>query len=671
MFNFRNAPITTKFILLFLFIALLPLAVATYISYNSSQRVLKEEITRSLVAVAENKANKISAYLHEKERDLVRLSHTPDIIVAVEKLDDAFDKGGVDSPEYTEVDGNFRGFFTYYQRSSGYENLFVIRPYGDVIFSAKKEELGLNYMSEKYKDSQLTKLFVKVNISLEAGVSGFEYYPETDEAAVFIAAPVFKAGDVIGVVVAQMSNKGLYEFVRDYAGLGETGETVLVSKIGDEAVYISPLRFDDRAAFRRKVAIGSRQQLCVQQALRGEEGSGIFTDYRGKEVLAVSRFLPTFRLGMVVKMDTAEVLASANRLRNTLFKISLGLLTIVVIMAIIIARSVSSPIKELTKVSGTITGGDLTARARINAKDEIGELAQSFNQMTDSLVEAKANVEQKKEELEEQKKLLEKANKELDSFVYTASHDLRAPLRGIGAFASFLDEDYKDKLDEEGRGHVSEIRKGVDRMSRLIEDLLTLSRISRIQNPYEDVNINALIDSIVERIKFDIREYKVDLKIQENMPTVHCDRIKLGEVFLNLINNAVKFSSKNNKENPRVEVGYIDEDQCHKFYVRDNGIGIDPKYHDQVFAIFRRLHTDKEYSGTGAGLSIVKKVIDDHEGRIWVESELGEGATFYFTIPKGLVRKKKIGEILIEDGVITEEELKEALKKQKDKEGAA
>ncbi len=148
------------------------------------------------------------------------------------------------------------------------------------------------------------------------------------------------------------------------------------------------------------------------------------------------------------------------------------------------------------------------------------------------------------------------------------------------------------------------------------------------------------------------------------MPVVYCDQIKIRQVFLNLINNAVKFSSKNNKENPRVEIGHNDREQEHEFYVRDNGIGIDQQNHQQVFGIFKRLHKSEEYEGTGAGLTIVKRVIVDHDGRIWIDSELGEGATFYFTIPKKLKKEKKLGEILVEQGIVSQKDIKGALKKQ-------
>jgi light-regulated signal transduction histidine kinase (bacteriophytochrome) len=363
-------------------------------------------------------------------------------------------------------------------------------------------------------------------------------------------------------------------------------------------------------------------------------------------------------------MDTAEIFGSARKLRNTLLTISLLLLLLVVTAALLIARSISRPIRELTRTSKTISAGELGARAQVITNDEIGELAHSFNLMTDTLVEAKRNVEQKKTELEEQKRLLEEVNKELDNFVYTVSHDLRAPLRGIEGFTTFLEQDYADKLDRQGRDYLGRIRGGTVRMKALIDDLLTLSRISRIKNPYEDVDMNALAASIVKRIEFDIREKKVELKVARDLPIVHCDRIKIEEVFLNLLTNAVKFSSKKKDSTPVVEIGYNDREAFHEFFVKDNGIGIDKKYHEEIFVIFKRLQTQEEYEGTGAGLSIVKRVINDHKGSVWIDSEPGKGATFYFTIPKELQTKKKLGEILLEGGRISEKDLKEALKKQ-------
>jgi len=628
----KGLNITTKFMLWFLFITLLPSTMATYTSYISARQILEREVANSLRAVADNKVNQVETYLREKVDNVTDLSHRSDIIDALEGCSKAFLKGGsAESPEYAAAYEEFRPFLSYYQKSHNYDNIFLTNPEGCIIFSSEKEKDAKSlYETALYdKESELAKVFIKAKESSRTEVSNFEYDPFAKKASAFIAAPVFKEAQIIGVIIFEMGNEGLFKFVRDYTGLGQTGDIIIATKVGNEAVVIAPLRYDPNAAFKKKISIGSKEGVGIQKAVLGKDEVAVVSDYRGEEALAVMRYLPFFKLGMVVKMDISEVLASADKLRNILIVVGGAFLIIVVIMAFIAARSIASPIKTLTRVSGIIAQGDLSARASIDAKDEIGELAQSFNQMTDRLIEAKADVEEKK-------RLLEEANKELDSFVYTASHDLKAPLRGMSAFASFLEEDYKDKLDKEGKDYLKEIREGANRMALLIEDLLKLSRISRIKNPYENVNMNVLIDTVIKRIEFDIKEKKVNLRVQQNIPIVRCDRIKMTEVFLNLINNAIKFSSKNNKENPKVEVGYVDEGRSHGFYVKDNGIGIDPKYHDEVFGLFKRLHTLEEYEGTGAGLSIVKRVIDDHGGKIWVESELGKGAAFYFTIPKNL-----------------------------------
>ncbi len=634
---FRNSKISTKFIFWFLLIALVPLIIAIYISYNSSRGVLEDEATKRIMAVADNKANQIQTYLREKERDLTQLSLISDLTDAVETFNMALEDGDVNSPRYRAVERKFRPLLAYYQKSFDYDDLLLVSSKGKIVFSVKnREDVRSVYEIALNEGSGLAEVFAEVKKSLKTKISGFEFSKQTSEAVAFIVAPILKEGDAIGAVVAKMNNQGIKEFVQDFSGLGETGETIVATKIGNEVAFVTPLRFDANAEFTRRIKIGERLGLGVQQAVEKKEGSGRSVDYQGKEVLAIWRYLPSFQLGMVVKMDIVEIFSSAKRLRKNLLVVSFVLLVIVIIAAVIIAHTISNPINELTRISSIITQGNLSERATIDTEDEIGELAWSFNQMTDSLIEAKANVEEERAKLQEQKKLLEKANQELDSFVYIASHDLTAPLRAISRFSSFLEEDCKEKLDDESKSNLDGIHKGADRMKQLIEDLLTLSRISRIKNPYEDVNINDLTTSVAGRLALDIKENKVDLRIQEKMPIVRCDRIKMEEVFLNLVNNTIKFSSKNSnkKENPKIEIGCESNNEYFKFFVKDNGIGIESEYHKEVFGIFRRLHTSSQYEGTGAGLSIVKRVIDDHGGKIWIDSKLGEGACFYFTIPK-------------------------------------
>jgi signal transduction histidine kinase len=626
---FRDMSVARKFILWFLLVALVPLIIATYISYENSEKALGREVENSLKAIADNKANVIESYLIDKKKSLTTLSHISEVIETAQKLCEA-------SPEAGAAAEEFRPFLKYYQESSGYTDIFILGPEGNVVFSVSGQK-GADSLYEaalKTGKSPLLKVFSDAKASSQTEVSDFDFSAENKSVCVFIASPVMRGGELTGIIMAQMDNKGLAGITGDYAALGSTGETMLATKTANEIAFVVPLRFDPDAVFGRRLAIASNKDVEWRKAIAGESGSGRLAGYRGKDVFAVWRHLPTFRLGMMVQMDSSEVFKSARDLRATLTKIAVVILFFTVLAALIIANSVASPIKELTRVSGNIAAGDLAARVAVTSEDELGKLAVSFNRMTGSLVEAMAKIEEKNVEVGKQKDLLEAVNKELDSFVHTVSHDLRAPLHGIEGFANFLKEDYSSRLDKEGVDYLVRIIAGTRRMNKLIDDLLTLSRISRIMNPYEYVDMNELIQSVLLRIEFDIRKQNVLMKVANGLPTVYCDKIKMGEVFLNLINNAIKFSSKNASARPTVEVGWNDREAAYEFYVKDNGIGIDKKYHSEVFGIFRRLHTQEEYEGTGAGLSIVKKVIDDHKGNIWIESEPGKGATFYFTLPK-------------------------------------
>ncbi|MFC1752829.1 ATP-binding protein [Thermoproteota archaeon] len=252
-------------------------------------------------------------------------------------------------------------------------------------------------------------------------------------------------------------------------------------------------------------------------------------------------------------------------------------------------------------------------------------------------IRGKRRLEYSLKRLNKKKRELEKVNLELDSFVYTASHDLKTPLRGISSFSNFLIDDYSDKLDKEGVKYLERIQKATERMNELINDLLTLSRISRIRHPYKMTNIERLFERILAQYDDDVK-HAITTAFQTPLPRVYCDGIKITEVFSNLISNAVKFSDINPELSSKIEIGYNETEEEHCFFVKDNGIGIAPEYHEQIFNIFTKLHSKTE--GTGLGLNIVQRIIDEHKGHIWVESEEGRGACFYFTIPKSLTLSK-------------------------------
>lgn len=228
------------------------------------------------------------------------------------------------------------------------------------------------------------------------------------------------------------------------------------------------------------------------------------------------------------------------------------------------------------------------------------------------------------------------ANKELESFSYSISHDLRSPLRAIDGFASMLEEDCAKSLDAEGRRYISVIRDNAGRMSALIDDLLKFSRLGRqrlqaADTPTEQIVQRACAEALTafpqSTAQFDIGP----------LPKSHGDASLLHQVWVNLIANAVKYSSR--VANPHVTIGGEVTGDSARYFVRDNGAGFDMRYVDKLFGVFQRLHGPDEFPGTGVGLAIVQRIVSRHGGRAWAEGELGKGATFYFTLPLGSSRE--------------------------------
>jgi PAS domain S-box-containing protein len=225
---------------------------------------------------------------------------------------------------------------------------------------------------------------------------------------------------------------------------------------------------------------------------------------------------------------------------------------------------------------------------------------------------------------------LERSNKELDEFAYIASHDLKEPLRGIHNYAMFLVEDYGDTLEDQARGHMANIQRLTKRLSLLIDKLLHYSRLGSTPLVLDEVDLDAVVDGIVAELRPVLPEGGVEIRRARRLPTVRCDAIWVRELLQNLIVNGAKY---NDKPRPLVEVGYLDGARAPTLFVRDNGIGIPTQHQDKIFRIFKRLHDRNQFGGgSGAGLTIVNKIVERHGGRIWLESCVGEGTTFYFTL---------------------------------------
>lgn len=232
------------------------------------------------------------------------------------------------------------------------------------------------------------------------------------------------------------------------------------------------------------------------------------------------------------------------------------------------------------------------------------------------------NLEKKNEELEY-------SNKELESFSYSVSHDLRTPLRALDGYCKILQEDYAQISDAERERIIGKIRYNAKKMGTLVDDLIAFSRLGKKEIKKSKINMNEMVEMVLSELN-DSLSHKAAIKL-ENLLPANADKSLLQQVWINLISNAVKYSSK--KEKPEVKIGSVESENEVKYYIKDNGAGFNMEYVSKLFGVFQRLHSENEFQGTGIGLAIVHRIIEKHGGKIWAEGKENEGATFYFTLP--------------------------------------
>jgi len=877
--------IRKKLTIMFLAFALIPILFISILTFHNYRNSLEISRLSQLQGIAAFKADKIETYFAALKTGikiiqdsytvkkslpvLIRLSHAPanaKFLAAKKMLDE--------------------GILQKMPSAIGLFDIILLNPDGKVYYTNNPEHYPKDFLNlfsgpeQKAFEEGKNKVYLS-DIFLNKA--------KGNKPGILVTAPAFDSKDVfIGVIVFEVDMSRIYKIIQDGTGLGNTGETLLAKKIGNEVLYLNPLRHNPQAALSMRIKIGDKIGRPMQQAVQSGSGVGLAVDYRGKSVVSAWRYIPSLDWGLVAKIDADEAFADVENLRN-LVVIVLGIIFVLSgIMAFSIAQSVSEPIKKLSKAAQIIGSGNLDHKAEIPLGDEIGQLSKAFDKMAQDLKIAstardaerkrfndvlnmlpvyvvlltpdyhvpfanrffeerfgkshgkccydylfhrteepcencetykvlktnaphywewtgpdnrnydiydfpftdadgsplimemgiditeqkraqeavrQANVynrnlievsldplvtispegkitdvneatvkatgvsrdrligtdfsdyftepektrdgyqlvfsqgtvkdypltirhkngkltdvlynasvyknesgnvlgvfaaardvtiqKQAETELRRHKDTLEtlvkertseletvntellRSNENLEQFAYVASHDLQEPLRTMASYSELLERRYNDKLDTDANDFIGYIVDGAKRMQRLIHDLLAYSRVGRTDMPIGEINSNAILERVINSLMPATEESKAVITLDE-LPTLVGSENNFIQLFQNLIGNALKFHGP---EPPRVHVSAEKQHGDWVFSVRDNGIGIEPQYKDRIFLIFQRLHAKNEYPGTGMGLSICKKIVEIHGGRIWVESEYGKGSTFYFTVPiKGEVK---------------------------------
>jgi methyl-accepting chemotaxis protein WspA len=387
--SFRRSgfSITTRLLLWFLLISLVPCIVLTGVISFMSSESLKKTVRLGLLAVADAKTTQLDIYVRERRADLNVAGRSPSLVDAMQRLTVVRRKEPLDSPAYLEVAKTVRPIMSHFAETFGYDNYYMFDTEGTVLFRLKPtQEMGSNLLSGPLEKSELAEVFDRVRTLLQVEISDYQIYSGQTEPAAFIAGPVFNPqGRVIGFVALQLSNSQVFRAFKDYTGLGETGEAVVMVRSGETFRLVAPPRHDPGMVTTFQGRIGDSTAIPMQRAVQGQRGYGESVDYRGQPVIAAWSYLPSFRWGMVVKQDVGEAFDLINRQRRAIVLLFVVTSLVVTAVALWLARTITQPIREAASVTNRVASGDLTVTCEGRASGEAGLLLQAIRKMIGDL----------------------------------------------------------------------------------------------------------------------------------------------------------------------------------------------------------------------------------------------------------------------------------------------
>ncbi len=607
--------LTPRLTLVFILYATALLVGVGLLAYTSGRDSLRSATISELQATALEKQAALNKWVEDKQAAITRLAADPAAIESAAALIAA----SPDSPKARAAHDRLLAEIRPRVLGGEFFELIIIDPQaGRVIAATDPSEEG------KFKENR--PFFI--NGQSGPYVQNLYYSTALQGPAMTAAAPLRAPdGRLLGVLAGRLDLAEMNAIITRRTGLRQTDDAYLVNTSG---LFVAQPRFiADPAVLQRGVHSES-----VKRCLEHNSGLVEADDYRNVPTIAVYRWLPERELCLIVEMNQAEAYGPARAFGGTIAAISGVALLVATALAVALARSLTRPILALRTGAARFGQGELALRLPETSRDELGELAREFNRMAAALAEKETQLRAYAAELEqrvqERTAELARSNHDLEQFAYVASHDLQEPLRMVSSYTQLLAKRYKGQLDADADEFIAYAVEGAARMQTLINDLLAYSRVGLRGKPFERTPTADVLEQALAGLQIALQE-QAALVTHDNLPVVAGDASQLVQLFQNLIGNAIKFRGE---APPRVHVSARDAGREWVFAVRDNGIGFDPQFAERIFVIFQRLHTRAEYPGTGIGLAICKKIVERHGGRIWVESRTGEGATFYFTLPK-------------------------------------
>ena len=637
-----------KLTVIFLVVVTLPMMFTAYYNLNNAKGLLNDLSEENLIDLSCSTSQQIDLLLIENKRTSATLAGEP-IVIEFLKASEAERLDLISQVNQT--------LQNYADNHPDYDAPGILDKNGIVIASLEPILIGKN---RSFRD------YFQASIKGESFVSDILVGRATGRAGVFLTNPVNGSdGEILGINIIWLKANAIRSIINDIE-VGEEGiaylldhDGVIIAHNKSELLYhsLNELSPESKEIINSTVRFGTINETDIPLIPESLEIEDLANELVLNKKSSTYRYyspidnsyhivgythLENHSWTVVVDLPESQYLAPLQYLELMTWLTAGLIIIIVLVISILLVRSITRPIRRLTEAAISVekfqTFDPSVVGKIASGRDEIAHLGRVFKSMVLSLRQELIERKEMEKVLKKTLKNLERSNKDLEEFAFIASHDLQEPLRMVASFTKLLAKRYKDKLDEDANDFIKYAVDGAIRMQNLIEGLLSYSRITTRGKLFNRIDVNSIMDKVILNLKNSIEETETIITY-DVLPTILGDESQIEQLFQNLIQNSIKF--RRNGIPPQIHISSKKQKKEWIFSVNDNGIGIDSQYFDRIFVIFQRLHLRNEYSGSGLGLALCKKIILRHGGKIWVESKIGEGSTFYFTIP---IEKNEIEE---------------------------
>jgi len=605
--------VRSRITLLFVLLAIVPVVLVGFLAYYTGRQSIEQVEINHLVSTNLMKSSELTRWIEGYQQRMEELAQRPLLVqysstmVDFDPADPVYDLSRL-ALEEDHLKPRVKPM-------GGFTEVSVISPDKGIILASSDEmQEGKYYANQRFFAEGKTHTYTQ----------GVFYSLPLQQTTMMVSTPINDRRELlVAVLSGRLDLRDLSTIMSAQSGLSQSEKTYLVNKSN---FFVTEPYSGEGYALKKTVRTEG-----VQAGLSGKDGVAFYNDYRNVPVIGAYKWLPEYNMCLITEVDQSEAYAPINSMAMTMLSIVSLLALIVVAAGFFLARTITQPLARLVAGAAEIGRyGHLDRKVGTEDKDEIGELSRAFDRMAMELKMTTVSIDELELRIHERTAQLEAANRELEAFSYSVSHDLRAPLRAIDGYTRILLEDYRPLLDDEGKRICSVISEGAHKMSDLIDDLLTFSRLGRSALNPSNIDMEAMARAVFQELTTGQSLKRIDFEL-DSVPPAMGDPALLRQVWANLLSNSIKFSQKKKRAVIKVRGEKTEIETVYS--VQDNGVGFDMQYVNKLFGVFQRLHSVKDFEGNGVGLALVQRVIHRHGGRVWAEGETGKGATFYFTLP--------------------------------------